>query len=844
MRILIDLQGAQTNSRLRGIGRYSLDITKGILRNAGNHEVLVLLNGCIPDQIEGIRSELDGYISQDHILIWDSVSPTDFANPSNRWRQRTSELIREAFICKVNPDVVLLSSFVEGYGEEFTASIGRLNASIPVAVIFYDLIPFLFKREYLSNSWYSKWYSGRITELKKADYFLAISDASRKDAIKHLGVKESNVVNISSAVSDEFVRFDCFSDVGGFMRGLGITRPYLMYTSATDPRKNHLRLLEAYAKLETSVRESHQLVLAGGLPKEHLEKFEMHALKHGLSPGDVICTGKVTDDEMKTLYSECSAFIFPSWYEGFGLPVLEAMQFNKPVIASNRSSIPEIVGIEEALFDPFSVSEMSSKINMVLTDENYRSLLIKNSEKAVKEFSWDKSAKVALQSLEGWIGVRDSKAMGGGDKAVVDNLIDKISQLKLAHNQVDLMHASEVINLHHRVPDKRQLLVDVSVLIERDAKTGIQRVVRNILREWLLNPPQGYSVQPVYASMGQPYRYARQFTRKFLNQVSQKDEVDNIVEFSEGDSFIGLDLLYPHLAIKHAGFYQLMRNHGVNVQFVVYDLLPILLPQHTVAGAPEAHTQWLKIVAQSNGAICISQSVAKELKHWLQKESISTSVHFKVNWFHLGADPEKGSLNPSDTPDSIVSNTLDLLASKPSFLCVGTLEPRKGHLQTLEAFEYLWSQGLDINLVFVGKKGWKVEQLVERVKGHLELNKRLFWFDGISDALLSDIYKSCSCLVAASEGEGFGLPLIEAAHHEIPILARSIPVFGEVAGEHAFYFDGKLPHHLAMAVQNWLKLAAENKQPSSQKMPWLSWAQSARQLEQALHLGESKSTVI
>lgn len=847
MRILIDLQGAQTGSRYRGIGRYSLDITKAILRNSDEHEVLILLNGTIASEIEAIREELDGLINQDCILVWEGVGPTAYINENNRWRQRVSELIREAYICQINPDVVVLTTFVEGYGEDFTASIGRFDDSIPVAVIFYDLIPFLFPKDYLSDPWCAKWYLSCIDEIKKANYFLAISEASKKDAVQYLGVDESCIKNISSAVSDEYAVFSAPQNTEQFLNRFSINKPYLMYTSATDSRKNHLRLIEAYANLESAIRKDFQLVLAGGLPKRHLQRFQAHAHQHGLNPEEVVFTGQLSDDEMKCLYSQCRAFIFPSWYEGFGLPVLEAMQFNKAVIASNRSSIPEIIQCEEALFDPFDVSEITEKIGMVLTDAQFRSSLEQNSATAKNIFTWDHSAKLVLDALEYWIpndssarnGVGHTKNYGNSKSSLVDRLLQKIKQLKLPHDEPDLMSASQAISINHQGVRKRQLLVDISVLVERDAKTGIQRVVRNILREWLLNPPEGFSVRPVYASMEAPYRYANKFTRHFLNQSSADDVNDEAVEFSYGDQFIGLDLLYPFLAKKYANFYQKMRNHGVSVQFVVYDLLPILLPQHSVIGASEAHAEWLKIVSHSDGLVCISKSVANELRIWLHREGIKTPRNFDIGWFHLGADPEVGLLSQGDSIEPSTYEVFKKLASKPSFLCVGTLEPRKGHTQVLDAFEQLWLEGVDINLVLVGKQGWKVEALIERLQNHPENAKHLFWFEGVSDHCLNQIYQSCSCLVAASEGEGFGLPLIEAAHYGIPILARSIPVFHEVAGRNAFYFEGMLPQNLALAIRHWLTLAESKIQPDSKKMVWLSWAQSAKALEKSLNLNQS-----
>jgi len=161
---------------------------------------------------------------------------------------------------------------------------------------------------------------------------------------------------------------------------------------------------------------------------------------------------------------------------------------------------------------------------------------------------------------------------------------------------------------------------------------------------------------------------------------------------------------------------------------------------------------------------------------------------------------------------------------------VGTIEPRKGYSQTLSAFEQLWVQELGINLVIVGKQGWMVDSLVEKLSHHPELGKRLIWLEGISDEYLNKVYNACTCLIVASEGEGFGLPLIEAAQRKLPIIARDIPVFREVAAEHAFYFKGLEPEQLAIVIQHWLTLYANETHTLSNSMPWQTWKQSAEKL--------------
>lgn len=158
---------------------------------------------------------------------------------------------------------------------------------------------------------------------------------------------------------------------------------------------------------------------------------------------------------------------------------------------------------------------------------------------------------------------------------------------------------------------------------------------------------------------------------------------------------------------------------------------------------------------------------------------------------------------------------------------VGTVERRKGHAQVLAAFERLWSRDIDVRLVIVGKSGWLVDDLVSRLRRYAEGTERVVWLEHASDRELLDLYASASALLMASEGEGFGLPLIEAAQHDVPLIARDLPVFREVAGEGAFYFEGEDADALADAIEQWLALRAQDRHPKPRDISWLTWSQSA-----------------
>jgi len=252
------------------------------------------------------------------------------------------------------------------------------------------------------------------------------------------------------------------------------------------------------------------------------------------------------------------------------------------------------------------------------------------------------------------------------------------------------------------------------------------------------------------------------------------------------------------------------------------------MPHCFLSGTEPAFCQWLKTIGMFDGVIGVSKTTANALQAWYREQSFPLPPDFRFDWVHLGADIENSGPTMGVPDDASV--VLFELGRRPTFLMVGTIEPRKGHAQTLAAFELLWANGADVNLVIVGKQGWYTETLIELLRANPRLGTRLFWLKDISDEYLEKIYAAATCLIAASEDEGFGLPLIEAARHKLPILARDIPIFREVAGSHAAYFSGLEPNDLADAVINWLALFREERHPKSNDMPWITWKQSAEQM--------------
>lgn len=401
MRIAIDLQGAQTpSSRFRGIGRYSLALAKAIIRQQAGHEILIALNGSFADSVEPLRAEFEGLLPQDNIRVWYPTIPTCECQAGNDWRRRSSEMLREAFLASLQPDVVLVSSMFEGHGDNTVTSIGQF-ARLPTAVILYDLIPFIHRDIYLNCPSSLPWYFRKIDHFRRADLWLAISESSRREGIDSLGLPSEAVVNISGAADRQFKPERPPASREAELRArYGLNRSFIMASGGMDRRKNVERLIRAYSRLDPSLRRKHQLALTFNVNANARDLLLSEARESGLGEGELVITGYVQDRDLVDLYNLCHLFVMPSWHEGFGLPVLEAMQCGAPVLTANATSLPEIVGNDRALFDPHSEASIAAKLTEALTNEDFRLALADHGLQQACRFSWEKTAKKALTALE------------------------------------------------------------------------------------------------------------------------------------------------------------------------------------------------------------------------------------------------------------------------------------------------------------------------------------------------------------------------------------------------------------------------------------------------------------
>lgn len=1238
MRIVIDLQGAQSESRFRGIGRYSLALALGIARNAQGHELWLVLNGGLGAAIDDIRLAFAGLIPGERIRVFDIVAPSAEIEPGNSPRTRANELLREYFIAQIKPDMVLVTSLFEGLVDDSVVSVGSFMPGVTTAVVLYDLIPLLNPGTYLTTDVQRRYYERKVASLRQAGLLLSISDYARLEAIDALGVPEEQVIAISTAVDATFSAQPLSAaDLAALQTRFALRGDFVMYApGGCDSRKNIDGLITAFSQLPPELRARCQLLIASRLSEGQHAALEQHARACGLGPGELILSGYVDDATLIALYRACTLFVFPSKHEGFGLPALEAMSCGAPVIGANTTSIPEVIGSEEAMFDPHDPAAISAKIAQLLGDPAMMERLRAHGRKQALSFSWDSTAKRALRALEqhharprlepaspankpriafvspmppertgvadyavrvlptllpyfdidlivdqrhvelppelsalawhdpawlhshgseyahiiyqfgnspfhsymlpllaahpgvvvlhdfylssmlsheqmtgampgawsralfdshgykswqmslsaeswetakqdypsnleilqnashvivhseyarrlarqwygpeaggdwsmaplpralpavhdraaaraalgirqdafvvcnfgfvaptkhclellqGWVSAglhRDSqcelvfvgdnhggdygremvqaiRAAGAGDRirisgwisdaayfqylqaadvgvqlrtgsrgetsgTVLDCMIYGLptvinangSMAEFPHDAVLMLPdqftndelAAALAHLRHDAPARhalgaaalalmkvrnspercgtmykdalalaaerrlagrhrlynqllavpgpdtgdlelhqyarsiarafdpllpRQLLVDVTAIAQHDLKTGIERVVRTQLIELLKLPNTALRIEPVYLRNENGVmrcRYARTYAASLIGMQHPPAEGDALVEVQAGDIYYSADHS-PHIAMAAAeeGLFANWRMRGVQVNFVLYDLLPVLRPEFFPPHADSGHAAWLAcMAAQADRIICISGAVADEMRTWLAASPGAPKRLPVITHLHLGADISGVAASAKR------AEPVREAPARPVFLIVGTIEPRKGHLQVLDAFEQLWAQGMDVDLVVVGNEGWKpvpeperrtIPRIVERLRTHPERDRRLRWLTGIGDDELQQLYRTSSCLLAPSEGEGFGLPLIEAARYGLPILARDIPVFREVAASGADYFSGLDGGSLAQAVRDWLERSASGKVADPANMPWMTWHENVVRL--------------
>ena len=272
----------------------------------------------------------------------------------------------------------------------------------PTLVTVYDLIPLLFPHQSTLRARLLARWATRLA-LRASKRVIAISDATRRDFLTHFRLQPEKIQAIPLAADPAF-RPQFRKTVAEARARYGLPERYLLYLGSNKPHKNLRRLVEAWARLQP---QSMPLVIAGAWDGRYPEARQRAA---ALSlEGQVRWLGPVPETDLPALYSGSLLFVFPSLYEGFGLPVLEAMACGTPVACSNSSSLPEVAGDAALLVDPMNTEELVTAVRTALENESLRQDMTEKGLRRAQGFSWLQTAQRTLELYRS----AESRAFGG-----------------------------------------------------------------------------------------------------------------------------------------------------------------------------------------------------------------------------------------------------------------------------------------------------------------------------------------------------------------------------------------------------------------------------------------------
>jgi glycosyltransferase involved in cell wall biosynthesis len=385
VRIAIEVLGTQSESRFRGVGRYTHELVNALLDLGTGHEFILHAQAGAPsDYIPGAdRAE----------VRWLEPDPA-------RGERTLSDVYRRLLGTNADRIDLLLLCNPSELRFDYLPPSPPLNG-VKMAAVMYDLIPLIFSEHYF-NRWpapeYVRQYVRGLDRLRRYDGFLAISDSTRDDVIAHLGVRPDRVVNIGTGGDAAFFKPDP-TDLRD-LAPLGIDGRFVFSMGAMEFRKNIWGLVDAFAGLPDSIKSSHQLVLTYNPNEDEADRVRSHANSRGVLDR-IVLTGRMDDSTLRTLYRRCAAFVFPSRYEGFGFPALEAMLCGAPTIAGNNSSQIEIVGDAGLLVDAGSAEDLRAKMEMVLNDGDRAGDFRRRAPIQGAQFAWKRTAERAVAALDG-----------------------------------------------------------------------------------------------------------------------------------------------------------------------------------------------------------------------------------------------------------------------------------------------------------------------------------------------------------------------------------------------------------------------------------------------------------
>jgi glycosyltransferase involved in cell wall biosynthesis len=401
MRLMLDLQGVQGAARHAGLGRYSLELARALVRGRGQHEVQILLNLRLADSAARLAAEFAPLLGPEGIRRWTAPPGCAAGQHPQAPLRRLAEHLRAEAVSAAAPDLLHLGSVFEGLRHDVVTTWPAELERPRIAATVHDLIPMTLREMYLDGHWREAglvpWYARCLDELAACAPLLANSEATRAEVLRHLSLPPERVVVVGGGASPGFAPPPPDPVAReALLRRYDLAEGYLLYLGAGDFRKNEGLLLRAYAALPEGLRARHRLAI-GHVNPPHLREMARGA---GVAEGEMVCLPFIPDRDLPGLYAAAGLFVMPSLAEGFGLPLLEAMACGAPCIASNRSALPEVLARSDALFDPEDAEGLTRLMQRLLEAPELRADLAAYGPRRARDFSWDRVAAEAWAAFE------------------------------------------------------------------------------------------------------------------------------------------------------------------------------------------------------------------------------------------------------------------------------------------------------------------------------------------------------------------------------------------------------------------------------------------------------------
>lgn len=270
-----------------------------------------------------------------------------------------------------------------------------LTTKIPQCLVIHDL-GFLHHPEAYKKSHVSFYKRSTPKFLKKARRIVTVSQFSKNDIVKHYKIAPAKIDVVYNGIKDGFKPIS-FDEAEAVKEKYTEGKEYFIYVGAVQPRKNLVNLLKAFSIFKKRLQSNMKMVIAGRLAWKNEEFLQL--LKTYKYRSDIVMTGYLPEEELSVVLAASYALVYPSLFEGFGMPVVEAMKCNVPVLTSGKTSMEEAAGNAALYFDPNDHQDIADKMMLIYKDENLRKQLIDKGKLNAEKYSWEKSAELFWESI-------------------------------------------------------------------------------------------------------------------------------------------------------------------------------------------------------------------------------------------------------------------------------------------------------------------------------------------------------------------------------------------------------------------------------------------------------------